>query len=301
MTGRYPRLLALLAATSFVTVISCGESVPTKEEAAGVLSKAIESTLTRTLPAATYCMTANPDFSFANVGQLGLVETFQNLKDKSALYDASTAGALHIDLKEFRFDPVGRSPDPSCDAVHAQSRKSGLTSRQVRLAMVRMALTPKATAAGVQLDTPIEVATRELVEVSDVRRERGGAAVVTYTWRWKTTTMAASQSWQITPSLETIQAVMKEIGAPKTVLAIYFRNPYVLDDESRLKEAGAILASFGVSDTALLEVISGRFKPRGRLPFALARTLHAVIDNQPDVPGYRAADTLYPFKFGLTY
>ena len=32
----------------------------------------------------------------------------------------------------------------------------------------------------------------------------------------------------------------------KTVLAIYFRNPYVLDDESRLKEAGAILASFGV-------------------------------------------------------
>ena len=115
------------------------------------------------------------------------------------------------------------------------------------------------------------------------------------------TTMAASQSWQITPSLPTIQAVMKEVGARKTVLAIYFRNPYVLDDESQLKEAGAILASFGVSDTALLEVISGRFKPRGKLPFALARTLQAVIDNQPDVPGYRAADTLYPFKFGLTY
>jgi beta-glucosidase len=115
------------------------------------------------------------------------------------------------------------------------------------------------------------------------------------------TTMAASQSWQITPSLASIQAVMKEVGATKTVLAIYFRNPYVLDDESRLKEAGAILASFGVSDTALLEVISGRFKPRGKLPFALARTLQAVIDNEPDVPGYRAADTLYPIKFGLTY
>jgi len=115
------------------------------------------------------------------------------------------------------------------------------------------------------------------------------------------TTMEASQSWQITPSLASIQAVMKEVGATKTVLAIYFRNPYVLDDESRLKEAGAILASFGVSDTALLEVISGRFKPRGKLPFALARTLQAVIENEPDVPGYRAADTLYPFKFGLTY
>jgi beta-glucosidase len=115
------------------------------------------------------------------------------------------------------------------------------------------------------------------------------------------TTMAASQSWQITPSLASIQAVMKEVGATKTVLAIYFRNPYVLDDESRLKEAGAILASFGVSDTALLEVISGRFKPRGKLPFALAKTLQAVIENEPDVPGYPAVDTLYPFKFGLTY
>jgi beta-glucosidase len=115
------------------------------------------------------------------------------------------------------------------------------------------------------------------------------------------TAMAASQSWQMTPSLADIQTVMREVGASKTVLAIYFRNPYVLDDESGLKEAGAILASFGVSDTALLEVISGRFRPRGKLPFALARTLRAVIDNEPDVPGYSAADTLYPFKFGITF
>jgi hypothetical protein len=62
---------------------------------------------------------------------------------------------------------------------------------------------------------------------------------------------AASQSWQISPSLAGIQEVMREIRAKKTVLAIYFRNPYVLDDE--LKEAGAILASFGGSDVALLE------------------------------------------------
>ena len=115
------------------------------------------------------------------------------------------------------------------------------------------------------------------------------------------TTMADSQSWQIRPSLADIQAVMREVGAGKTVLAIYFRNPYVLDDESRLKDAGAILATFGVSDTAILEVISGRFTPRGKLPFALARTLQAVVDNEPDVPGYPAGDTLYPLKFGLNY
>jgi beta-glucosidase len=115
------------------------------------------------------------------------------------------------------------------------------------------------------------------------------------------TTMAGSQSWQIRPSLADIQAVMREVGAGKTVLAIYFRNPYVLDDESGLKDAGAILATFGVSDTAILEVISGQFKPLGKLPFALARTLQAVVDNEPDVPGYPAGDTLYPLKFGLSY
>ncbi len=115
------------------------------------------------------------------------------------------------------------------------------------------------------------------------------------------TTMAASQSWQITPSLADIRAVMREVGPRRTVLAIYFRNPYVLDEESGLTGAGAILASFGVSDTALLEVMSGRFAPKGKLPFALAKTLQAVIENEPDAPGYPPAGTLYPYGFGLTY
>jgi beta-glucosidase len=114
-------------------------------------------------------------------------------------------------------------------------------------------------------------------------------------------TMAAAQSWQISPPLPEIQAVMREVGSSRTVLAIYFRNPYVLDDASGLKDAGAILATFGVSDRAILEVVSGRFKPRGKLPFALARTLEAVVQNEPDAPGYPAKDTLFPLRFGLSY
>jgi beta-glucosidase len=115
------------------------------------------------------------------------------------------------------------------------------------------------------------------------------------------TTMAASKSWRIWPSLADIRAVMSEVGAPKTVLAIYFRQPYVLDQESGLRDAGAILAAFGVSDSALMDVITGRFKPEGKLPFALANRLQAVIDNDPDAPGYPPADTLFPFGFGLSY
>jgi beta-glucosidase len=114
-------------------------------------------------------------------------------------------------------------------------------------------------------------------------------------------TMATAQSWQITPSLDDIRAVMKEVGARRTVLAIYFRQPYVLDDASGFKDAGAILGTFGVSDAALMEIVSGRFGPVGRMPFALANNLKAVVENDPDVPGYAPADTLYPYGFGLRY
>ena len=91
------------------------------------------------------------------------------------------------------------------------------------------------------------------------------------------------------------------------MLSIYFRQPYVLDDASGLKSAGAIVAGFGVSNTALLDVLSGKVLPRARLQAArqaalrAGQQLQAVIDNQPDVPGYPDKDTLYQFGFGLTY
>jgi hypothetical protein len=180
----------MVVGLALLFAIACGPGVPSKPEAAAAVSQAIASTLSRTLPALTYCMTANPDFTFDNMGQFDLVATFQNLQDKSALYDAVTAGAVRVELKELRFDPAGRSPDPSCDALHAQSRQQGLRSGQVRLAVVRTSLAPQGTASGVQLNTPIVVATRELVEVTEVRRERGGMAAVTYTWKWQPTKMA---------------------------------------------------------------------------------------------------------------
>ena len=115
------------------------------------------------------------------------------------------------------------------------------------------------------------------------------------------TTMAASKSWRISPTLADIQAVMKEIGPDKVVLNINFRQPYVIDEASGLRQAGAVLATFGVSNTALLDVLAGKVRPQGKLPFALANNLQAVIDNQSDAPGYPAKDTLYPFGFGLNY
>ena len=192
--GGLRRQAVLAVAAVPLVAVACGANVPTKPEAAAALSKAIASTLTRTLPASTYCTTANPDFSFANMGQVDLIEMLQNVNDKGPLHDAASAGVVRVELKEFRFDPAGRSPDPSCDAVHAQSRQNGYKSGQVRLAVVRTTLTPKATASGVQLGTPMVVATRELVDVTDVRSERGGAAVK-YSWRWTPAKMAEAMGY----------------------------------------------------------------------------------------------------------
>ncbi|SNR57224.1 glycoside hydrolase family 3 protein [Blastococcus mobilis] len=118
------------------------------------------------------------------------------------------------------------------------------------------------------------------------------------------TGMAQSQSWQVTPSLDTIKQVMAEIGDPsKVVLHVYFRQPFVLDEASGLRDAGAIVAGFGMSDRALLDVLSGKFAPQGRMPFALAGTRRAVEEQLSDLPGYRETTDgeLFSFGHGLTY
>jgi hypothetical protein len=146
------------------------------------------------------------------MGQVDLVETFQNLRDKSALYDAATAGAVRIELREFRFNPAGPSPDRSCDALHAQSRQKGYTSGQVRLAVVRTTLTEKAMASGVQLDKPTDVATRELVDVTDIRTERSGGAAMKYTWRWKPTKMGDAVGFTLSGPQEATARLRRSDG-----------------------------------------------------------------------------------------
>ena len=50
-----------------------------------------------------------------------------------------------------------------------------------------------------------------------------------------------------------------------------------------------------------MDVITGKFKPTGKLPFALANSTQALLRQASDAPGYGAGDTLFPFGFGLSY
>jgi beta-glucosidase len=113
--------------------------------------------------------------------------------------------------------------------------------------------------------------------------------------------MAKAKSWKISPSLEDIKTVMETVGAEKTILSIDFRQPYVLDEASGILNAAGILATFGVSDAAVMDIIMGKFNPTGKLPYALPKTSPAVVKQAPDAPGYPEEDTLFPFGFGLNY
>lgn len=83
-----------------------------------------------------------------------------------------------------------------------------------------------------------------------------------------------------------------------TIVVINLDRPAVIPDISR--EAQALLAEFGASDTVVLDVIFGRAKPEGKLPFELPSSMAAVRNQKEDVP-YDSQDPLYPFGFGLTY
>jgi beta-glucosidase len=63
--------------------------------------------------------------------------------------------------------------------------------------------------------------------------------------------------------------------------------------------ASAILVNFGVSDTALLDVVTGRLAARGRLPFELPSSMAAVEAQDPARPD-DSRNPLYPAGFSLT-
>ncbi len=83
-----------------------------------------------------------------------------------------------------------------------------------------------------------------------------------------------------------------------TVVIITLDRPAIL---TQLKgKVRALVAEFGASDGAVLDVLTGRSPPRGHLPFELPSSMEAVEAQQPDTP-HDSPQPLYPIFFGLRY
>jgi beta-glucosidase len=83
-----------------------------------------------------------------------------------------------------------------------------------------------------------------------------------------------------------------------TIVDIYLERPAVIPEIAQ--KSAALLANFGASDEAVLDVIFGKFEPQGKLPFELPSSMEAVRKQKEDLP-HDSENPLFPFGHGLCY
>lgn len=100
--------------------------------------------------------------------------------------------------------------------------------------------------------------------------------------------------------------INKLIAKKPTVLAINYTNPWVINEiynDTTKKNIKGIFATFGTTNEALLDVVTGKFKPTGKMPFTTPVSEEAVKNQKEDVPGYMegVGYALFRYNEGLQY
>lgn len=90
-----------------------------------------------------------------------------------------------------------------------------------------------------------------------------------------------------------------------TVLIINYTNPWVINEiyNDKTKNVVGVLATFGTTSDALLDVITGKFNPSGKMPFSTPVSDLAVENQKEDVPGYMEGPgyALFNYDEGLSF
>lgn len=99
-----------------------------------------------------------------------------------------------------------------------------------------------------------------------------------------------------------VNHVNEVLNAKPTIVAINYTNPWVIEEIDKGK-ATSIIATFGTTQEALLDIVTGAYKPTGKMPFTTPVNQAAVDNNKSDVPGYMEGPGygLFAFGHGLTY
>jgi beta-glucosidase len=94
------------------------------------------------------------------------------------------------------------------------------------------------------------------------------------------------------PEFEEIKRIT---AAVPTIVTVYLDRPAILTEIN--SRAGALIANFGVSDAALLDVVTGAARPEGKLPFELPSSMQEVEAQRSAVPH----DTRHPlYRLGFS-
>jgi beta-glucosidase len=91
-----------------------------------------------------------------------------------------------------------------------------------------------------------------------------------------------------------------------TILAINYTNPWVIDEiynQNTQNNIKGVIATFGTTPEALIDIVSGKFNPQGKMPFSTPISEDAAQNQKEDVPGYMEGKgyALFNNKEGLGY
>ncbi|MGB5436129.1 MAG: glycoside hydrolase family 3 N-terminal domain-containing protein [Maribacter sp.] len=92
--------------------------------------------------------------------------------------------------------------------------------------------------------------------------------------------------------------ILDLISQKPSIVVANLERPAILTEIAGT--SAALFAEFGTSDEVLVDVLFGKIKPSGKLPFELPSSQEAVENQKEDVP-YDSKDPLYPFGYGLGY
>lgn len=104
----------------------------------------------------------------------------------------------------------------------------------------------------------------------------------------KTGTYSGSEDYRLIKQV-------KALNLP-TVISVYLDRPAILTNI--VDKTDVLLANFGASDEAVLDVITGKSKAQGKLPFELPSSWQAVLDQKEDV-AHDSVDPLFPIGAGI--
>ncbi len=95
------------------------------------------------------------------------------------------------------------------------------------------------------------------------------------------------------------------VAKKPTVLVVNYTNPWVINEiyNEGTKNVVGVLATFGTTPDALLDVITGKFNPTGKMPFSTPVSDEAVENQKEDVPGYLEGEgyALFNYDEGISY
>ncbi len=98
----------------------------------------------------------------------------------------------------------------------------------------------------------------------------------------------------------TVLDTIRKIAATgtKTVVIVNMDKPAILTEF--IDSVAGVYGAFGPGDAALLDVVFGKAKVTGRLPFDIPNDMPSVMAQAADVP-FDMVDPMFKFGFGLTY